>query len=476
MYLIVTFGEPGMKGVQVRGIRIAEALKQAGETVEFLNDGEPTWLAEQGYTVHPIQNQQFMSPEQIGKEIFEKLQPHGIIFAELPTSWPYPTALFFEADRRQIPIIALDNIYSSEQFHDRPFQLVLQAADLLLLNGLSSIAPPEGKHVKVIPPLIEKPKLEKIEYWKKQLNLSPSETLITMVGYHDQAREIAKVIHESLPLEQQPVFAIAGAGNNISERNANEKIILLPFLPPEDITALYSISEVIIGKQGYMQFLEAAVLKKIFISLGTTHGYQTKWLTPFLRDVDFHFDEAEPAIEFLKDLLANSDKRQQIVEKIGRLHDGSFFYPAQVAKLITSATPRSKKYFRKVLLYYREANEDPEVLKKVMQIIENEPGFIWPIIIQRDSNESSMSPTSLNDFLAPERQILKSSFSEIFSLSSHSFHALAQSYPWYSEMMSHMFNLTNTADEVVVVNSTTRHYFEGILRNISASKVHILNP
>lgn len=465
-----------MKGVQVRGVRVAEALRQAGETVEFLNDGEPAWLIEQEYNVHTIQNQRFVSPEDVGKEIFEKLKPQGIIFAELPTSWPYPTALFFEAEKRQIPIIALDNIYSPEQFHDRPFQLILQIADLVLLNGLSTIPAPTQPHVKVIPPLIEKPLPGKIEYWKRQLNLKTTETLITIVGYHDQAREIAKTIHESLPSDQQPVFALAGAGDSIPPRTNNEKIISLPFLAPKDIVALYSLSEIIIGKQGYLQFLEANVLGKIFISLGTTHGYQTKWLTPPLQEIEFHFDEPEPAIAFLQELLSSDSKRGQITVKIQQLHDGSFFNPSAIASLIRSTKPRAKKYSRKILLYYREASEDPSDLKKVMNFIQNEPGFIWPIIIQRNTPSSSRAKISLDDFLAPERAILNSSFSEVYPLSSHSFHALAQIYPWYSEMMHHMLNLIKTADEVIITNSTTRHYFEGILRNIPAHKVRILNP
>lgn len=475
MYLFVTFGEPGMKGVQIRGARVADALRDQGETVEFLNDGEESWLVDQGYTVHRINIHQFSMPDHLGKTIFDTLHPQAIIFAELPTGWPYPTAVLFEANRRRVPVIVFDNLYSGEQLHDRPFHSTIQTADLVVFNSLASVTKPSLPHVRVIPPLIHKPTPEKIAFWHKQLKLAPDQTLITMVGYHNQAREIAQTIYDTLPAENQPLFILITGETTGKLRHPEQNLIISPFLAPEDLIPLYSLSEVIIGKHGYMQFLEAIALGKIFISLGTTHGYKTEWLEPPLQAVDLHFDEPQPAAHFLCSLLQDAKKINQLKATIKKLHDGRFYNPTEIATWISETVYRPKTYVTKVFLCYGEKNIQKELARKVTELTQHDMSYIYPLVIYKNQEDDTIAAPAVSDYIAPQKYMLNASFAELFTLSSHSFHSLAQIYPWYNEIVSHIINILTIADEVLVYDKQTEQYFHDLLQRCSPEKIKIMS-
>src|SRR3990167_7876062 len=136
MHLILTYGEKGMRGVQVRGLRIAQSFSP--NEVVIVNDGESEWLKGQGYTVFDYPLKQFISLQRIEKDLFERYKPKSVIFSDLPTNHITQASIAIIANNYQVPVIITENYYSKKQFNEYSFKNNIALADLVLLNGLSS--------------------------------------------------------------------------------------------------------------------------------------------------------------------------------------------------------------------------------------------------------------------------------------------------------------------------------------------------
>jgi hypothetical protein len=448
MYLIVTYGEEGMRGVQIRGIRTALSFPK--EEVLFINEGYSDRIRDEGYEVIDYTLRQFVPVEVVKKEILEKYKIHKVIFADLPTNLPVQTSILLAAFESKIPTIVLENLYTPRQLEERAYTSVLQIADRMIMNCLSSYNDVESVNpkIKVLPPLIPPPDETVVNEFKKKLALSEDEFVILLLTYNKFTQEAIEKLVADPALTSKVRFIITSPDHQeVSGTNPT----YIPLLTYKDISSLISLSDLVIGKMGYLQFLEVLALGKPFVSAGTHTGYRNWWLDEKLQDLTYHFDDGESLTRFIKNYIDNKDDQKKVLDDIHALHNGDL-YDTVKARTLIDETKHIGMPLTKSLVLFFEKGESDEEKKQFMQVMKEEQ-FPLPLVFSVDTFTSDLSLDVKRD-----NRILATDFYLTMQASSHSSHFLSQIYPWYYEL-NMLENLIKAADRVVVVGAKSRQYF-----------------
>ena len=103
MYIFITYGVPGWRGVQERGIALAKNFKK--NEVLFWNGYDSNFIKKFGFACKTF-NPSLIDPRKI------KFPPKtkAVVFADLPSNELFIFSVFCAANQRNIPIIIFDQI------------------------------------------------------------------------------------------------------------------------------------------------------------------------------------------------------------------------------------------------------------------------------------------------------------------------------------------------------------------------------
>ncbi|MFQ6083631.1 MAG: hypothetical protein ACE5WD_09740, partial [Candidatus Aminicenantia bacterium] len=347
MYIFVTYGLKGWRGVQERGLAIAKNFKKKG--VLFLNGYDSNFIKKEGFSCETI-DLSLTDPQKIK---FPK-KTKAIIFADLPTNELFNLSLFLAAKEKGIPTIVFDQIYKRGQLKEGVYKNLAEYADLLILNGLKFMKGEEGERVKIIPPLPDykiQPKIrEKISL---KYNLDPKKFWIFISGYYKPVFEMTK---RALPL--------------ISKNKKDFYLILLPYLPQRKFLEFLDASDIFTSKFGYLQILEALALRTPVI-VGGEAGYVLRMeiLDKKIQEVIKYAKDFRELAKILNSFLENKKERRKIINKMAKLHNLSFGGAKIAAGYIKKIKrKKTKKPFKKKILVL--VNEE---IKKAEKLIKSQP-------------------------------------------------------------------------------------------------------
>ena len=456
MYIFVTYGRSDMRGIQVRGLRIAELFDK--KEVLFINSGDDQWIKKKGFRYENVDFDRIVNPNEIKFPSSVK----ALIFADLPTNRLYQISLLIAAKQQKIPVVILDNIYHRGQEKDQVYQNALAYCDAMVLNGLSCLKHNKrDSKVAVVSPLIEKP--EKNKNYKKmicqQLSISEAKRIILAIGYNPRVLKIIKKIADQISKQTQDIVFIVVAAREEIKKEKN--IIYMPPVEGKKIKELILASDLVLTKGGYLQIIECLSLGTPLIILGTQEerGFAAQWLDSKIKKVLINVWSSEDReIKKIKELIQDEKRLKLLKNEIKKLDMGNFDGLEKTKKIIQEVKYHSKE-FPKILLVSVDASRE---LKTALKIAKLNP-FILPIYISKKSF-NKLGYRNLADF-EPAMPLgeLKSSFNIIFSFSCHSWHSLARIFPWYKNLLIVFESLLERADKIILVGRTTKRLVDKLL-------------
>lgn len=464
MYVFVTYGRKRMRGVQVRGIRIAQSLVK--EKVLFLNSGEGSWLKKFGFKVENVDLDQFFPPA----KNFLPQNTSCLVYCDLPSNRPGQTALLMEAINKKVPVVVVDNIYSVRQLEEPAFANTLKVADAFFLLGLSFLKKKvKEKDILVVPPLIQKPPFsaqKAKEAVLKKYKLKNNKRIVLSVSYNRKVLEIVKKLAKRFPQIQ---FILLGADHKLEPNIEVFKVV-----GASEIVKLILASDLVLCKMGYQQVLEALSLGRPIITLGEEKGFRKYWLDRAIKEIMFHFNQYSlPLVALVEKILFNEEFRQRLLIKIEKLHDGKFDAIDTIAETIESIKFKDKTLERVLFLTIEEAQTG-----RIKRIIRKEP-FILPLIVSlpfftKTGLVARKGARKISDYKTyKETDIIRTDFSLFANFSPHSVHGLVKIFPWYKDLLNSLSTLILRADKVIILGSKTQQYFAQILEQIPKEKMQV---
>jgi len=466
MYAFVTYSFAGMRGVQARGVRIAEHL--GDREVVFLNSGDADWLTQAGYRVIDTP---FDRVARLSSIRFPK-GTKAAIFTDIPTNRPYQALLFLAAKRQGIPAVVVENIYHREQHRELVYRSVMEYADLFLWNGLSCLWQRKLPRVRLVPPLIRKPTLtarEAREEIFRQYGIPPGNRLVLASGYKDDVKEIIDRLFGALGEHHHDLTCIVIAASDRVEHRGT--IIYTPVLQEEAIRNLLLASDLLVCKKGYLQILEAFSLAVPVVCIGKHEGFYDSWIDPQIREVLPYYPYfSEELVRTVAALLKDSPQRDAWIGKVKALHDGSLDGAEEAARLIRKATPHT---MRKKVTLLVSLNRSEE-MKAVTQII-REHQELLPLIISVPylaldslwlSSSEGQTHHLHHDFeaLAPSGDILQYGGSTVLHGGPHDMHGWAPMFSWVDFQLAQLQQSMKMADHIIIAGSLTERYLAPMLR------------
>lgn len=450
MYIFITYGAEGWRGVQQRGLEIAKHFNK--KDVLFWNGYDSDFIKKDGFRCQNID----LSLTDPSKIKFPK-NIEALVFADLPTNELFNVSLFLAAKEKNIPIIVLDQIYRKGQLEEGVYKYISQDADLLILNGLNFLKKSETKKIKFIPPLANYSCKKDIKAAvAKKYGLDPQKIWILVSGYYKPVYDMAEKAYADFSKTDNFNFIVTGLNIKNSKKEGNK--LFLPFLNGDDYFDLLDASDIFISKFGYLQILEALALGTITVVAGEA-GYvlQMKILDKELQDTVKYANNSEELSKIMLSLLENENNRKEICEKIGKLHDGSF-YGAKIAADYIKKTTKSgkKKKISKKLLFL--VNDE---IKKAEEFIKKEPHiYVVEIIASVSKPGPELYPvkrpdevlldTRIRDLIIKQEEILPHSFLEVYLLSTRKYDGLVNIMPWYEAWIKNLNFLLSSADQIFV--------------------------
>lgn len=465
MYIFITYGREGMRGVQVRAIRIAQAFPK--NEVLFLNSGDDTWLKNFGYNVTAVDLEKFTDPSKTNLPDDTRC----LIFPDLPTNRAGQLAYLLAARKKKIPVVVVDNLYSAAQLDTKPFKNVLAYADKLYLLGLSflkdKIVDPK---ITLVPPLINKQDTSAQEAKNMvctEFGYSPDKPLVLAEVYNREVFEISRQIAEKYPDVQ---FIFLG-----SQEEAFANVKPAGTVGSEKIVSLTLAADLVLCKLGYQQVLEVLALGKPLIVLGSERGLQESWLDPRMKAVLPEYTSFTPELtDLFEKLLLNRDFRKTRLMEIENLHNGSFDAVFTISQGIRTASFSEKILPKTVLLALLDNNL--AAVKKIMK----EKQFVLPVLFSyalgaHAENRRMLQDLKLADVSAEtDFPAIRPDFSLIANFSPHSTHSFAQVTPFYEDLYAALKNLLVSADKIIVAGEKTKQYFSELLGMIPSDKLEFM--
>ncbi len=450
MYIFITYGVEGWRGVQQRGLEIAKHFNK--KEVLFWNGYDSEFIKKDGFRCQTI-DLSLVDPSKIK---FPK-NTEALIFADLPTNELFNVSLFLAAKEKNIPIIVLDQIYRRGQLEEGVYKDIGRNADLLILNGLNFLKKSETKKIKFIPPLASYTRKKDIkEAVAKKYGLDEQKIWILVSGYYKPVYEMAEKAYSGFGKAENFNYIVTGLDIKIPKKEGNK--LFLPFLAGDDYFDLLDASDIFISKFGYLQILEALSLGTITVVAGEA-GYvlQMKILDKELQETVKYSNDFEELSKIIFSLLANEKERKEVCEKISALHDGSFYGAKMAASYIkkTTKSSKKKKLPKKLLILVNDE------IKKVEELIKKDPHIYVVEIIASVSKpgpelypvkrpDEDLLDAKIRDLIISQDEILPHSFLEVYLLSTRKYDGLVNIIPWYEAWIKNLNSLLGAADQILV--------------------------
>lgn len=446
-----------MKGVQVRGLRIAKYFSK--KEVMFINGGNDEWIKKEGYKYKNYDFNKFYLPSQV--KLSGKIK--CIVFCDLPTNRAFQLSILLFAKEKNIPCVVLDNIYRQNQFKDTVYKNIKHYTDRLILNGLSFMDKKEKK-LAIIPPLIYSDLIQgktqkdiKNEVVKKFKLKKEPKKVIFGVGYNSSTyKEIFK-IYNYFRKDNLDVFFIVTSKTKKIKKRVN--MVEIPFLSGEEMAFFTKASDLVISRAGYLQVIETLALGRPLAVLGEKGGFREKWLDKkILNSIIISESGSYSLYKKIKKLIKSPVVYQKTIKKITALHNGKLNGSKVTADLIRKTKFHSKK-FPKILILSLDKEKET---KKVKKILRKYP-FALPIYFSMpfftnvfDRKLSDYDPT-------PEKEVLHYNPALIYNFDYDSFHSFVKIFPWYDFLFRNLENFVKESDKCIIVGKETYNYLEKII-------------
>lgn len=465
MFVFVTYSFAGMRGVQARGLRIAEYLPR--QEVLFLNSGDSEWLRDAGYLVNEVPFDRITNLSSI---VFPR-DTKKVIFTDIPTNRPYQALLFLAAKQKGIPVAVIENIYRRDQHLEPVYRSVIEYSDLFMWNGLSGLWNKRLPRVHLIPPLIRKPTMsrqEAREQFCSRYGVPENHSLILASGYKDDVRETIDRLLGALSEGCDNLTAVVIAASDKTVRRGN--VIYMPVLQEEAIRNLLLAGDLLICKKGYLQILESFSLGTPVVCIGRHEGFYDSWLEPELLDAMCYYPSfSDELVNKVMSLCCDTEMRKTWLEKIEALHDGSLDGAETAARLIREASFHPSDARKKVLV---SLNRNVEV-DAARDIIRKEP-FLLPIFISVPylsldslwlSTADSRKHNMCTDFesITPSADVLQYGASTVYHAGPHDMHGWSLLFPWVDFQLAQIASHFKEADEIIIIGSLTADYLSQLL-------------
>jgi len=462
MYIFITYGIPGWRGVQERGIAIAKNFKK--NEILFWNGYDSNFIKKFGFNCKTF-NPSLIDP----KKIRFPTKTKAVIFADLPSNELFIFSVFSAAIQRNIPTVIFDQIYRRNQLKEGVYKNFIENSDLLILNGLNFLQKGETKKIKIIPPLPDyKSRIGIKKALALKYDLDPNNIWILVSGYFKPVTKMAKSAY-SIISKKIKEFSLIICGLPIKNPLKNKNRFFLPYLPQKEYLELLDASDIFVSKFGYLQILEALALKKPVIVAGEA-GYVLKMgiLDKKLQEVIKYVDNSSDLAKKILFLVENTKKLKEIKNKISKLHNGSFGGASIAAEYIKNIKPIKRMETKKKVLIV--ANDE---LKKAEVLIKKEKyiyvlGIITPIsqpgpeLHPVKRADKIILSRKIGELTPNDNEILAHGFKQIYIFSNRKYDGLVDIIPWYNLWLKNINLILKTADQVLV-SPIIKNFFYNLL-------------
>lgn len=458
MYIFITYGYPGMRGVQTKGLRLADYLIKRGHKVKFYDyDPDHSTLTKAGVDYESWNFNALYCSNQI---IFPK-NTKAVIFLALPTNRIGQLSIFLAAKEQNIPIVVVDNYYRSDQLSQKVFANIIKYSDLVILNGLTT--PKNIKissHVKILGPFIRLPQSkDKINSWLNSIGVNNQEKIILGAGYNDDVLKELENLSKKIDRKDIVILAL-GASEKIKIVN---NLIYLPFLDDQQVSNLLSIATLCIYKFGFIQVVEALMNSTPVIVTGGMRGFKSDWLSKEFQDLVIEakdVDQIKKSINEIFNQKGSFIRFRNRLKKINLVNKNSLKITAQLIEKIKPK--RIKKIIKEVVISF----DDKKSLQKLSNLLINKP-FALPIIFSIPSlrpKEETGDISSIWQFEPMLRdEMLKWDCQLIFRSSFHSFHSGSYLLPFYNELMKSFKQLLLNADKITFCSNEIKSLIKPLI-------------
>ena len=459
MYVIVTYARSDMKGVQARGIRVADRLGR--ENVVFYDSGDHSWLEKEGFKYREFNFNSFESSENIDFPQNTK----AVIFADLPSNRPLQTSILLSARSKHLPVVVLENLYRKNQYQEGVYRNTIDFCDLMIFNGLDYLWPEKKiERVAFVPPLI--PEKKDFSTSKKiveeKIGSKLPENILVSVGYNEKVMDIVKKIASQYKDRKDIVFLAVGALEEGRESQIEGNIIYLPKQDEEEMGEFLSIAKIVFAKPGFLQVQETLAYNLPLFTLGKDTGFQHSWIDKKTLEVITHFDEFSQDITRRVDEVINPGRGlEELAHKLKGIHSGELDGAGKIAQIIMQGVEVAKKKVKASVLLCLDKKEERKVAKR---IIEDNP-FILPIFIsakfftgEEDGNLEKFRVENKNE-------ILQQSFSLICDFGWEATHSLSKIFPFYNRFILALKMIIESSDEIILIGEETMSFIKPLLPN-----------
>lgn len=450
MYLFITYGVEGWRGVQQRGLEIARNFDK--KDVLFWNGYDSDFIAREGFKCQTV-DLSLIDP----KKIKFPTNTKAAIFADLPTNELFNFSLFLAAKEQKIPVVVFDQIYRKGQLEEGVYKTMAEQADLLVLNGLNFLKEKETKKIKFIPPLASYASKKNIKgIVARKYGLDPGKIWIFVSGYYKSTWEMVKKAYPAFSKKNN--FNLIISGLDVKRPKKDKEKLLLPFLQGSEYFDFLDAAEILVSKFGYLQILEALALGTIPVVAGEA-GYvlQMEILDKELQETIGYANDHKDLAKILSGLLSGAKQRNRLSNKIALLHDGSFYGSKMAAGYIRNikSAEKKKKATKKVLLVVNDEigkaeefikNENNLYTVKFIASVSNPGPALYPV----KRPDETLLGAPVKELIVKQQEILPHSFAEIYLLSPRKYDGLIDIIPWYNTWIDNLVSLLEESDRIFV--------------------------
>lgn len=476
MYIFVTYGVKGWRGVQERGLAIAKHFNK--KEVLFWNGYDSDFIRKQGFNCKTMD----LSLED-PKKIELPKNTKAIIFADIPTNELFQLSLFLAAKEKGIPIVIFDQVYRRGQCQEGVYKNLAEQADLFIFNGLNFTKSEEqgSSRIKIIPPLPDyKPQPKIKEKLAQKYNLDPKNIWLLVSGYFKPVYEMTK---KSRPLLFQKTknFHLIVCGLNVKKPRKKLNQLFLPYLPQREFLELLDASDIFISKFGYLQMLEALALKTPLI-VGGEAGYVLKMeiLDKKLQEVIKYAEDYKDLARIIEPFLKNEKERKKFLNKISKLHNGKMGGAKIAADYIKKVKVAKKKVFKKKILIL--VNDE---IKKAENLIKaHDCLYVLGIIASVSKPGPELHPVKrpderllsrkIEELILKQPDILPHTFKEIYLFSPRKYDGFTDISPWLNVWIESLICFFKIADEILV-SRQAKYLLYNLLKPF-LNKTKMVNP
>jgi len=450
MYIFVTYGTKGWRGVQERGLAIADYFKK--NEVLFLNGYDSEFIKKRGFKCKTID----LSLEDPRRIKFPK-NTKAIVFADLPTNELFNLSLFFAAKKKKVPVVICDQIYRRGQTKEGVYRNLIEFSELFLLNGLSFFKNEETRKIKIVPPLPEySPSLNIKADLARKYNLDSKKIWIFVSGYFEPVYKMTKKIYPLL-LKKKLNFYFIICGLSIKKPQKRKNQLLLPYLPQNEFLQFLDAADLFISKFGYLQILEALALKTPLIVAGKA-GFVLKMeiLDKKLRKVIKYVQNEKELLSEILSIIDSPSKRKKLLKEISKLHNGEMNGARVAAEYIKKVSLSTLPSFKRKIFIL--TNKE---FKQAENLILNEK-YLYPLVLilpvskpgpklhpVKRPDEDCLS-LQLQEFFFQQNEILPHHFWHIFLFSRRKYDGFVNIFPWYQAWINQLTFLLRESDEIWV--------------------------